>query len=75
MAVRGEDAQAVNEQAYRQAIRAANIRYIILPSQERRGLVRALLERLGATVRTEGRLLVGEFADSADATESGGETR
>jgi hypothetical protein len=71
---RGENAQAASEQGYRQAIRAANIRYIILPSQERRVPARALLDRLGATIRTEGRLLVGEFSDSSDAAEPGGET-
>jgi hypothetical protein len=75
MLVRGEPAQAASEQGYRQAIRAANVRYIVLPSQERREPARALLDRLGANVRTEGRLLVGEFPHAVDAAESGGETR
>jgi hypothetical protein len=72
---RGENAQAASEQGYRQAIRAANIRYIILPSQERRAPARALLDRLGATIRTEGRLLVGEFSDSSGAAEAEGDTQ
>ena len=48
-------------------------RYIILPSQERRVPARALLDRLGATIRTEGRLLVGEISDSSGAAEAEGD--
>jgi GNAT superfamily N-acetyltransferase len=73
MVLRGDHAQSAAEQRYRQAIRDANVRFIVLPSQERRGLARALLERLGAVVRDEGRLLVGEFADSTEDVESIGE--
>lgn len=70
---RGDAASSASEQGNRQAIREANFRYIILPSQERRVPARALLDRLGATIRTEGRLLVGEFSDAANAAEAGGE--
>jgi hypothetical protein len=66
MLVRGKNAQAESEQGYRQALRDANVRFIVLPSQKRRHPARALLDRLGAAVRTEGRLLVGEFNHSAD---------
>jgi hypothetical protein len=70
MVARGEKQQAASEQGYRQALRDADVRYIAVPSMERRRPVRALLERLGADVRTEGRLLVGEFPHSANEVES-----